>query len=269
MLAGALVVFREVLEAMLIIAVVLAATKGVARRWLFIALGVGAGIAGSVMIAVFAAQIAAALEGNGQEIFNAGIMFTVTVLLTWHIVWMQRHGRELANEMRHVGEDVKEGRKPLAVLAAVIALAVWREGSEIVLFMHGLLSSQPAAQVMGGFALGAVAGVAVGAVLYLGLLRLKLGVMFAATNVLLALIAAGMAARGAGLLIQVGYLPPLADPLWDASGILPETSTLGSFLAALIGYIAQPSGMQMVFYGVTLALITVLMALQRRAKQSV
>ncbi len=42
------------------------------------------------------------------------------VSLTWHNVWMAEHGRELAAEMRKVGTDVSEGRKPLAVLAVVV-----------------------------------------------------------------------------------------------------------------------------------------------------
>lgn len=269
MLAAALIVFREVLEAMLIISVVLAATKGVAQRLMHVLGGVGAGLAGSFLVAFFTGEITAAFEGNGQEYFQALIMFTVTGLLTWHIVWMQSHGRTMIDEMKRVGAQVVAGQKSMMVLAGVVALAVWREGSEVVLFMQGMLSSHDSASILAGFTIGALGGLLVGAALYLGLVKMRVGVMFAATNILLTLIAAGMAARGAGKLIQMGALPPLVDPLWDTSAIVSEDSFIGSFMTALTGYIAQPSAMQLIFYATTVVLIVVMMIVQKKVVQKI
>lgn len=263
MLATAVVVFREVLEAALIVTVILAATKGVRRNVFYIAGGVGTGIFGSWLVAFFTNQLASAFEGNGQDLFNAGVMFAVVALLTWHIVWMQRHGRQLVAEMKEVGFEVRTGHKSLMVLGAVVALAVLREGSEVVLFMQGLAASGQMGNMLGGFVLGTALGVAAGCVLYLGFLKLSVSKLFTSTNFLLMLIAAGMAARGAGLLIQAGYIPALQDPVWDTSAILSDGSTLGKFLGALIGYIAAPSAMQMLFYGLTLIGITLLIKWQR------
>ncbi len=263
MLAAALVVFREVLEAALIVSVVLAATHGVKRRLLFVGGGVAAGILGSFLVALFTSQLASSFAGNGQDLFSACVMFAVVGLLGWHVIWMQRHGRELVAEMKEVGAAVKSGTRPLWALGAVTALAVLREGAEIVLFMQGLIASSPFMQVGAGFMIGLGAGMAVGAILYWGFLRLPVARLFTATNFLLMLIAAGMAARGAGKLIQAGYLPSLRDPLWDTSNILSEQSMGGQFLSALVGYMAEPSGMQMIFYGTTLVAICALATLVR------
>jgi high-affinity Fe2+/Pb2+ permease len=61
-------------------------------------------------------------------------------MLIWHNVWMASHGRELAANVKRVGEAVWTGSKSVAALGAVCAIAVMREGSEIALFMYGLVA---------------------------------------------------------------------------------------------------------------------------------
>jgi high-affinity iron transporter len=73
-----------------------------------------------------------------------------------------------------------------------------------------------------------------------------------------------MAAQAARFLIQADILPGLAAPLWDTSGIVPNDSAVGSLLHGLVGYEAQPAGMQVVFYTLVLAAIAVGMAWSRR-----
>lgn len=263
MIAAALIVFREVLEAALIVSVILAATKGVDNRLKMIFGGVLAGFVGSFIVALFTAQLSDAFSGFGQEMFHAFIMFTVVGLLSWHIIWMQRHGREMVCEMKQVGAAVVAGKKPLMALAVVVMLAVLREGSEVVLFLQGMAAAGDMQNVMGGLGLGLASGLFAGWLLYIGFLKLSLKHLFSATNVVLMLIAAGMAARGADKLIQAGILPSLYDNVWDSSAILPEASLPGQFLTALVGYIAQPNAMQLLFYGVTVATILILLRLQK------
>src|SRR5512139_694340 len=130
MLGALIIVFREVLEAGLIIGIVMAATRGVIGRGRWVAIGVGAGILGAAVVAIFAGAISQAFEGAGQELFNASILGVAVVMLMWHNAWMARHGREMAAEMRQIGTEVSEGAKPLTALAVVVGLAVLREGSE-------------------------------------------------------------------------------------------------------------------------------------------
>lgn len=266
MLAVAIIVFREVLEAALIVSIVLAATVGVRHRGRAVALGIGAGVAGASLVAAFTGAIAGAIAGMGQELFDAGVLFTAVGMLGWHNVWMQRHGRELAASASQVGDAVRSGARPLYALGTVVGLAVLREGSEVVLFVYGIAAASGTgvlAQLAGG-ALGLACGVAVGVALYWGLLRIPMRHLFTVTSWLILLLAAGMASQGAAFLNQVGLLPSAGGVLWDSSFMLRDNSLLGKTLHALIGYVSHPLGIQLVFYLGTIAVIGTLMRLGGR-----
>ena len=111
---GALViVFREVIEAGLIIGIVLAATRGISGRGHWVTAGVLLGTLGAGVVALFAEAIANAFEGSGQELLNASVLGAAVVMLMWHTVWMARHGREMAAEMAAVGAAVTAGKRPM------------------------------------------------------------------------------------------------------------------------------------------------------------
>jgi high-affinity iron transporter len=257
-LATLLLVFREVLEAALIVSIVAAATRGVARRGSWIGAGLMLGLLGAVLVAAFAGLIADTMSGMGQEWFNAAVLLAAVVMIGWHVVWMSRHGRELAMQMKSVGHAVSSGSRPLTALLVVVALAVVREGSEIVLFGYGLFAggSSIGSLVVGGV-LGLLAGVAIGFAMYFGLLKIPMKHFFTATNGLLVLLAAGLASSAAGYLVQADALPTLVDVLWDSSWILGDDSLIGRTLHVLIGYTAQPTGIPMVFYVATIAVLLV------------
>lgn len=270
MFATTLIVFREMLEAALIIGIVLAATRGARHRGLWVSVGVGAGLLGALLVAASADVIATAVAGVGQELLNATILFLAVGMLGWHNVWMKRHGRELTAHMNAVGRGVLEGERPLYLLAVVVGIAVLREGSEVVLFLYGIAASTEGgtASMLSGGLLGLAAGAAVGLAMYFGLLRIPTRHLFTVTAWLILLLAAGMAAQGAGYLVQAGLLPPLGTALWDSSWILSEHSVFGQLLHTLIGYIARPDGIQVMFYFSTLLLIGGLMKLFTTARRS-
>ena len=135
MLSTALIVFREVLEAALVVSIVLAATKGVPRRGWWVSGGLAGGIVGAGLIAGFADVISTWASGMGQEVFNAGVMFVAVIMLAWHSIWMSQHSREMAQQLASVGKAVAAGSRPLTGLAIVVGVAVLREGSEAVLFL--------------------------------------------------------------------------------------------------------------------------------------
>ena len=266
MFGTALIVFREVLEAALIVGIVAAATTGIPGRTRYIAGGLAAGLLGSILVAFGAEKISQLAEGMGQELFNASILGIAVVMLAWHNIWMSVHGRELAASAKQLGRDVVSGAREMSVVLVVIAVAVLREGSETVLFLYGVAISGDASQgaMIAGGAIGLVGGVAVGWFLFKGLLRIPLRHFFTATSVLVLLLAAGMAAQAARFLIQANMLPSLASPLWDTSGVVDNSSLLGKILQGLLGYDAQPSGMQMVFFVAVFAAILAGMGWARR-----
>jgi len=263
-LASLLIVFREVIEAGLIVGIVMAATRGVVGRGRWISIGVGGGIIGATIVAMFAGVISDAFQGAGQELFNASILGVAVVMLMWHNAWMARHGREIADEMRRIGNAVSEGAKPLTALAVVVGLAVLREGSEVVLFLYGIMASgtSGSALLVGGL-LGIAGGAAFTALTYLGLLAIPNRYIFSVTSWLIALLAAGMAAQAVQFLNNAGVVVALDRTLWDTSWLLSEKSIFGRLLHTLIGYIDQPTEMQLLVYIATLFAMFLLMRIAR------
>lgn len=263
MLATLIIVFREMMEAGLIIGIVMSATRGVPRRGAWVTYGVLGGVLGACVVASFAGAISSAMEGIGQELFNVGILSLAVMMLTWHNVWMARHGRELAAQMKDVGGAVAAGKRSLVALSIVVGVAVLREGAEVVLFLYGILLAGN--DSIGAIALGGVTGLvlggALGVLMYLGLLRVPMRSLFTVTGWLIALLAAGMAAQAVSLLEQAQIVTAWSAVVWDSSHLIDGSTVVGKTLHTLVGYTDRPTGMQLAVYGATLAVIFTLMRL--------
>lgn len=266
MLSALLIVFREVIEAGLIVGIVLAATKGVPRRDYAVAMGVAAGVLGACLVAAFAGGLASMFQGSGQELFNATILLLAVMMLTWHNVWMASHGRQMARELKAAGHDVATGRRTLAALGVVVGVAVLREGSEVVLFLYGIAAQGGVsnAGLLAGGALGLAAGAAVSALMYFGLLTIPAGRLFQVTSGLITLLAAGMAAQAVLFLQNGGYINAWTGTIWDTSWLLKEDSIPGRLLHTLVGYVQAPDGAQIAAYLATIGAILILMRLTAR-----
>lgn len=271
MFGTAVIVFREVLEAAIIIGIVAAATHDVPGRKRWLTAGLLAGLAGSAVVAASTDAIGAFASGIGQELFNAIVLGIAVLMLAWHNIWMSSHGAELASHARNVGASIREGRSECSILLVVVGLAVLREGSETVLFLYGIAASESsgAFSMLTGGLFGMLAGISLGYAIYAGLLRIPMRWFFTATSVLVLLLAAGMASQAAHYLIQADVLPGLASPLWDTSAMLSEQSIPGMLLHSLIGYDARPAGMQVVFYLAALVAISTGMRLVNPPKKSI
>ena len=258
MLGALIIVFREVFEAGLIIGIVLAVTGSVRHRNRWIGGGVLAGACAACLVAAFAGALSRLFAGMGQELFNAAILGVAVMMLTWHNVWMARHGKEMAGEMRAAGQAVADGSKSLLALAVVVGVAVLREGSEVALFLYGIVASggETAFSLAAGGAIGLVLGAAVCLLTYFGLMRIPPRALFATTTVLITLLAAGMAAQAVAFLERANWLNSLDTVAWDSGWLLPEKSIAGRAMHTLIGYTDQPTEMQLLVYvGVVLATV--------------
>ena len=265
--ATALVLFREVLEIAIILSVIAAATVGMPNRGRWILAGIGIGIFGASIIALFTESIASSFDDRGQEIMNACILLAAAAMIGWTVVWMKRHAREMTQHMRKVGKDVIEGKSHARVLAGVIALAVFREGSEIVLFCYGLLAGgTPLVEFAKGAAIGLGGGAVLGWLMYIGLLKISTKYIFGISGWLLAFVSAGLAAKGVSFLVAADMLPIIHASVWDSSAYLSNGSTLGSTLSVLIGYDANPNAMQLIAYLLVLGLLITLLKLSNKPK---
>jgi high-affinity iron transporter len=120
MLVALIIAFREVFEAGLIVGIVMAVTRAVAYRGWWVGGVVACGALAACGVALFTGALSATFGGSGQELFNAAILGIALVMLTWHNVWMARHGRQLATEMRAIGEAVVAGSRSLAGLPSLL-----------------------------------------------------------------------------------------------------------------------------------------------------
>jgi high-affinity iron transporter len=261
-LAALIIVFREVFEAGLIIGIVLAVTRTVPHRNRWIGGGVLVGILLACVVAIFAGALSNLFAGMGQELFNAAILCVAVVMLTWHNVWMARHGSEMAGELRSAGQAVVEGSKSLLALAVVVGVAVLREGSEVVLFLYGVIAGGDSGWdvAFGGF-VGLAFGIATCLLTYFGLVRIPTRALFVTTTVLIALLAAGMAAQAAAFLEKANWLTAMDNVVWDSAWLLSDSSILGKALHTLVGYTDQPTAMQLTVYLAILLVTFVLMRL--------
>jgi high-affinity iron transporter len=257
MIASLIIVFREVLEAGLIVGIVLAATSAVAGRGRWIAGGIAAGLLGSACVAAGAGVISEAMAGMGQEVFNAGILLLAVAMLSWHNVWMATHGRELARQAKALAASVSSGDKSLWALAVVVFVAVLREGSEVVLFLYGIAVSghESAGAMLTGGLIGVAGGAAVSFLLYRGLVAIPIRHLFTVTHWMIAFLAAGMAAQAMALLAADDLVPDFGAEIWDTHAVLSDDSILGRTLHVLIGYTDRPSGIQLLAWLTVLVLL--------------
>lgn len=259
MLGTALLVFRETLEAALLIGIIAAATRGVMARNRWIMIGIAAGILGAGLVALLTGEIAKLADGIGPDLVNAAILVVAIAMLAWHTIWMSSHGKELAGEAGKLGRDIQSGSVAMSAACVAIAMTVLREGAETVLFLYGVMSGSeiPLSQAWAGGLLGLLAGVAIGFVAYAGIVRIPMRHVFNVTTGLIILLAASMASQLARILGQADLLPAGTAALWDSSSVLPMDSALGNVLHALVGYDAKPSAMQLLFYMGVIALMLI------------
>ena len=267
MISFAIIVFREVLEIALILGILLVATRGLRSRERWIGMGMCAGVCGSFLLALFVRRISNALEGMGQEVFNATVLLLSAVLIGWTVVWMRRNAATITREVKEAGRAVAQGEKPLYTLAVVMALSVLRDGSEIVMLTYGsMVSGRTISAIMVGGTIGLLAGAAAGIGICYGFLKFATRHIFNATSWMLILLAAGMVSQAMGFLSAAGYVPEIVYPLWDSSAIIKESSLIGVILHTLVGYCDRPSGIQFISYLLTFTGIAAILRFYGQAK---
>jgi high-affinity iron transporter len=238
-----IVVFRESLEAMLVVGVLLAwigrqPEPAGLRRGLWVGVVAGIGLAIALGFATFAAQ--SQLQGNALEAFRVGMVLFAAGLIVQMVLWMRRHGRHMKREL-----EARANRMSGATgIAIVAALAVAREGSESVVFLYGMGLERAGIDLLGmlgAAAAGLALAAATGWLVTRGARFLSYRVLFGASEILLLLIAGSLLAAGMDRMIGLDWLPPLLDPVWDTSGLLDDASGAGRLLADFVGYRARPS----------------------------
>jgi high-affinity iron transporter len=257
LLTSVIIVLREVLEAALLVSILsaLSGIMGISRHWLMWAFACG--FAGAVCYGLGINTISDLFDGTGQELSSAAMQFLIYCLLI--LFAFQAAGSVYGRET--------SGTFTAAIMAAIIALAITREGFEVLVYLSGFMNEwQQFLPVLTGALIGAGLGISTGALIYYLFSNLPSRYALPAGLCLLSLVAAGMLSQGALLLIQADWLPAQL-PLWDTSPWLAEQSLSGILLYALIGYEATPTAIQATcYFGGLLLLLMVVLYARRRSR---
>ncbi|MDR3323374.1 MAG: FTR1 family protein [Zoogloeaceae bacterium] len=251
MLNAFFVVWRESLEALLIIGILLAwlnvhDADGKGRRAL--TLGVVAGIGLALALGWALLNVQDELTGNALELFQVGALLLAALLITQMVFWMQRHGREVKTHLEGQLAAAREKRGQWGI-AVVAALAIAREGAETVIFLYGLAQGGETAALLtgalGGFAVALLTAWAAAK----SLARLNLGLLLKCSSFLLLVLASSLLVAASDRMIGLDWLPTLIDPVWDTSGLLDHNAGFGRLCADFAGYRAQPALSTLLIWG--------------------
>jgi len=210
---SALLVFREGLEAVLVLAAFTASFVGANRALRRpVAAGAGAALAASVATWFVMIAVIGLLGGPGLDVQAATGLIAVAVLLVvmnwfFHKIywtgWISAHNRR----RRELVAGDSTTRRVLLGLALLGFTAVYREGFEVVLFLQNLRLQSGSATVLEGVALGLAFTVAVGVVTFGLQHRLPYRRMLVATGVLLGFVLLVMVGESVQELQLAGWLP--------------------------------------------------------------
>ena len=247
-LSSAVIMFRETLEAALVVGITLAflLKAGYLRFSKFVGLGVAAGVGASIAAAVFFQLIAGDFEGRAEQLFEGSTMLLAAILLSWMIVWMLRRGMHLKGHTEsRVSKAASRGEKLELFLLAFIA--VFREGVESVIYL-GAAAFAGSRHVLLTGAAGVVAALLVSVAFFTVAKNINLRHFFTATSILLMLFAAGLMSHSVHEFQEAGVVPMTVEHVWDTSHVLSEASVGGSLASSLFGYASSPSLLEVAAY---------------------
>lgn len=266
MIQTLLITWRETLEAALIVGILLTylgrSAQRAGVRWVW--LGAGAAVAAAMACAAASHGAIAMLDPDTQEVLQAAILFLAVGVLSWMIVWMNRHARAIRGDLHEKADRALAGGR-LVGLATIAFVAVFREGVETVLFLWGVVLERGGHGVMPLLAAGvagALLAVATAWLFFRGFSFLSLPTFFRVTGVLLVFVAAGLLASAVNKLIALDYLPPIVPQVWNTSWLVRDGSAVGAILGALMGYRSRPSLLEVLVFVVYFP--PMLWALRRR-----
>ena len=262
-LNSVILILQEFLEAALLISVLLVLSKCYNIKPVWVIAGIGIGAIGALLFALNMAEVSEWFDYVGQEVVNA--LIQLTLLLTLGLLAFQLSTRttrpttykDTPHFSHDSNSDLKNSLEIMASMILAVSLAITREGSEIFIYIGGVINQPSHVQpTLAGSGIGAGIGISAGILIYYGLLGLPTRKITQSSLLLLALVGGNMASQATLLLTQADWLP-YSKVVWDSSTLLPENSVVGHLLYALIGYEATPSLFQFLSYlcGVLLILL--------------
>jgi high-affinity iron transporter len=267
-MATLVVVFRETLEAGLIVGIILTvlhrlrAMRYAPRVWTSVAAAIAVSLAGGWGLSV----ATEATRERWETAIEGVISLVACAVLTHMVFWMARQAKRIRPEIE-ARVEAAVSRNELATMMLLPFVAVLREGAETVLFLKAVAIQSGGPASWSGGLLGGGLAAAVTAAIFVGGRRIPLKPLFHWSGLLLLLMAAGMLAYGIHELEELGWIPQVMAPVWNINHLLNEKAGVGSFLKALFGYNGNPSLTEVLGYLSYLALVW--MAMRRLRSEAV
>jgi high-affinity iron transporter len=251
LLVAFLIMFREGIEAALIVGIIAGYLKQTGRQGALPAVWFGV-----VLAALLCAALGIALDAGGsefpqkaQELFEGGVALLATAILASMVFWMGKAARSIKSQL-HGSIDAAMGsgdRRGLA-LAFMAFLAVGREGLESVFFLIATVQQDVGIGVPIGAALGLLCAVAFGVGIYRGGVKLNYRQFFRWTGVFIIFVAAGLLSGAVHAFHEAGLWNGFQDTAFDLSGVLPSDSLIGTLLGGIFGYQDAPTVGEVIAY---------------------
>jgi high-affinity iron transporter len=233
---------REGVEASLIVGIIAAFLRQQGRRDALRAVWAGVLIAVTLCVGVaIALQVLdQSLPQRRQEQLETVVATIAVGMVTFMIVWMHRHARGFASELReHAGNALAEGST--VALVAMAFFAVLREGLETAVFMLAAFQASGDSTAAGsGAVLGVLVAVVIGFGIYRGGVRLDLARFFRITAAVLVLVAAGLVASALHTAHEGAWLNGLQTQAFDLSWFVRPGTVTSSLATGVLGIQPQP-----------------------------
>jgi len=267
--ANYLIGLREGLEAALVVTILIAYVVRIDRRDVLGRLWLGVGLAALLALSVGAVLTYGAygLTFEAQEAIGGSLSIVATGLVTWMVFWMLRTAKDMRSELQGAVDRAIQGAA--WGLVAVAFLAVGREGIETALFLWSAVQATGATTLpLLGAGLGIVTAVALGWLVYRGVLRIDLARFFTWTGALLIVVAGGVLAYGVHDLQEAGILPGLGALAFDVSGAVPPGSWYGTLLKGTVNFSPATTWLEAVTWVLyVVPTLTAYLALSRRGRR--
>ena len=268
--------FREGLEAILVIIIILLYLKNTQQKYYqkYVLIGAVAAVLFSIVFAIIFSIIFGGFTGIVEEIFEGFTFLISGLLIITLILWMSKEGPNIKKKLEIKVQESIKAQKTISIISLTFIIII-REGIELVLLLTGALSIgslDPFILVLGSI-IGLVFSILIGIFIFYGVKSINLTTFFKVTNIILILFSAGLLIYGIHELIEAGLINPIISELWNIKGILPESfpdsnpltpewlEIIGSLLRSLFGYNANPSLLEVILYPiiiVTIGIISIL-----------
>ncbi len=257
-MAPFLIMFREALEAALIVGIIYAYLQKIERKDItpYLIFGVISAVVVSLAAGFSLNYYFGGLSGASEKMFEGIASITATVVLTYMIFWMAKNASNIKSTMEtKIQTSLSKGY--LFGITSLAFVAVVREGIETVLFMTALVSTNTYSTFI-GITLGIISVLVISILMMRGIRRLNMQKFFKYTSLLLVIFAAGLFGYGIHELLEAGEIlnitfGALSQPAYninpaDISNPFHEKGVIGSILKALVGYDGNPEWLRVIGY---------------------